>query len=74
MKIYPTDRRPVPLGVTVERQAAKIDKMQADLTELRRRESILADAMAEIKASLEGTSGQPLMKIVEGCIHELRQT
>lgn len=36
-----------------------------------RRESILVDAMAEIKATLEGTSAQPIEKIVSGCIAEL---
>jgi len=43
------------------------------LIALKRREEILIAAMAEIKATDEGNSAQPIANILEGCIRELNQ-
>ena len=42
-----------------------------EIVSLKQREDILVSAMAEIKATLEGTSTQPIQTIVDGCIAEL---
>lgn len=57
------------------REAAILDharNLERELIRLRWREGILVDALAEIKASIEGTSGQKVEHIVAGCILELR--
>jgi hypothetical protein len=41
------------------------------LETLRKRESVLVDAMAEVKATSDGKSTQPIASIVSGCITEL---
>lgn len=38
---------------------------------LEKRDSIMVEALSEIKATDEGTSSQPIKVIVEGCILEL---
>jgi len=60
-------------------QADRIKKLEQQLADqadkiqgLVAREEILVDAMAEIKASIEGHSDQPIEDIVHGCIDELQ--
>lgn len=48
--------------------------LERKLIESTRCQDILASAMAEIKASHEGTSDQPIAEIIEGCIAEIRST
>lgn len=43
----------------------------AEIVSLKLREDILVSALAEIKATIEGTSEQPISHIIEGCIAEL---
>lgn len=45
--------------------------LERELIALERRESILVDAMSEIKATSDGQSDQPIVDIVAGCIMEL---
>lgn len=42
-----------------------------EIVKLKKREDILASAMAEVKATDEGKSTQPISRIVAGCISEL---
>jgi len=43
-----------------------------EIETLRKRDSIMVDALSEILATAEGKSNQPVLKIVEGCVKELR--
>lgn len=45
--------------------------LERELIALERRESILVDAMSEIKATSDGQSDQPIADIVAGCLVEL---
>ena len=45
----------------------------AELRKLRKREQVLVEAMAEVKAVDEGESDQLIKDIVQGCITELAE-
>lgn len=46
-------------------------QQDAEIINLKKREDILCAAMAEVKATDEGQSTQPISRIVAGCISEL---
>ena len=45
----------------------------AELRKIRKREQTLIEAMAEIKATNDGESDQPIDDIIRGCITELNE-
>ena len=51
----------------------EIRTLKSVVQNLSERESILIEAMCEIKATIEGKSQQPVASVVNGCIYELRQ-
>jgi hypothetical protein len=52
-------------------QAKRDSDTIARLSRHRQRDEILTSAMAEVKATCEGLSRQPITTIVRGCISEL---
>lgn len=48
-----------------------LEEQRKEIQILEKRESILVDAMAEIKATSDGKSDQPIKDIIDGCIKEL---
>lgn len=52
---------------------AIIDALLREIVYLNQRDSILCEAMAEVKVTDEGESQQPISVIVAGCIGELAE-
>jgi hypothetical protein len=50
----------------------EIAAMQQELEKTTRHRDVLAEALAEIKAALDGSSEQPIADIVDGCIEEIK--
>lgn len=67
-KIISNNRRPF----AVHQLFAEFERLERETAKLKKRYSILADAMSEVKATDEGKSTQSIKTIVNGCIKELR--
>ena len=54
-----------------KRDTETIAKLSKERTRYRQRDDVLTSAMAEVRATDEGLSRQPISAIVRGCISEL---